>query len=88
MIAKDSNELRKLISKNPNTLPSLFLNDNTLSSFLYDEKTIKELKKMLNRDPDTDDCQKWGLTKIEWRINVELALIAITARQKSGDKSI
>ncbi len=82
MYAKNSKELNKLISQNPGALPSLFLNDNTLSSVLYDENTVEELNKMLNRDPDPDECKKWRLTKIEWRINVELALIAMKARQK------
>ncbi|MCP3926683.1 MAG: hypothetical protein GY714_29330 [Desulfobacterales bacterium] len=78
MYATNSEQLRKYIRENPGTLPSQYLNDNSLAASSYDNKTEKELIRLLNGDADVDECSVWNLSHEEWRINTEMALIALT----------
>ncbi len=78
MYATNSEQLKKYIRENPGTFPSQYLNDNSLAASSYDNKTEKELRRALNGDADVEECRVWNLSHEEWRINTEMALIAIS----------
>ena len=82
MYAKTANQLRKLITNNPDESPSVFLSDDSFAAHCYDYLTARDLKSAFNRDADPDDCRKWLLSPSEWKENIEMALIA---RSASGD---
>ena len=80
MFAKTANELREMIRQNPGTSPSTFLMDDSFAAWCYDNRDRLWLKAAFNRDADPEDCRVWGLTASEWRINVEMAMIALTGK--------
>jgi len=66
-----------MIAQNPETSPSTFLMDNSFAAWCYDNKTLAWLKAAFNRDADPDYCKKWMLSPAEWRVNIEIAIIAL-----------
>ena len=80
MFAKTADELREMIRQNPGTSPSTFLMDDSFAAWCYDNQDLSWLKAAFNRDADPEDCRIWGLTTSEWRINVEMAIIALTGK--------
>ncbi len=76
MYALTANQLTELIRTNPSDMPSTFLMDSSFASYCFDKKTVKWLKSAFNRDADQIDCEKWGISRSEWKENVEMALIA------------
>jgi hypothetical protein len=43
---------------------------------------MDEARAAFERDADPDECEQWGLTTLEWRAQVEMAIIALTAAAK------
>lgn len=84
MYAKTANELRRLILDNPDQMPSTFLLDSSFAAWCYDRKTTRWLKSAFNRDADPDDCQRWNISRSEWKENIEMALLA--KRKAEGQK--
>ena len=84
MYASTANQLTDLLKDNPDDMPSTFLMDSSFASFCYDRKTLKWLKSAFNRDADPEDCEKWQLSRSEWKENVEMALIAKKASVKKS----
>lgn len=82
MYALTANQLTELIRKNPLEMPSTFIMDSSFASYCYDKKTIKWLKSAFNRDADRADCEKWGISRSEWKENIEMALIAKKASSR------
>jgi hypothetical protein len=82
MFAKNARELRKLIQDHPEESPSLFLRDDSFAAHCYDNRTPKALKSAFHRDADPEECWKWRLTAVEWKENIEMALIALNARSR------
>ncbi len=82
MYATTANQLSNLIKEDPEAMPSSFLMDSSFASYCYDKRTVKWLKSAFNRDADPDDCEKWNITRFEWKENIEMALIAKIADQK------
>lgn len=76
MYATNANQLTELIKKNPGEMPSTFLMDSSFASYCYDKKTIKWLKSAFHRDADPLDCEKWNISRSEWKENIEMALVA------------
>lgn len=83
MYATTANQLTELINKNPDQMPSTFLMDSSFASYCYDKKSIQWLKSAFNRDAEPLDCEKWNISRSEWKENIEMALIAKKASQKS-----
>jgi hypothetical protein len=77
MFAKTADELREMIIKNPGTSPSTFLMDDSFAAWCYDNRDLLWLKSAFIRDADLKDCQKWGITTSEWKVNVEMAGVAL-----------
>lgn len=72
-------ELRARLVDDPEANPSVFLSDDSFASWCYDNLSLRELKSAFQRDPDPVECDKWRLTHREWRSQVEMALIALSA---------
>jgi hypothetical protein len=79
MFASNAEELKKLIAENPDYPPSSFLADDSFASACYDKRDLRWLHAAFNGDADLDDCEKWGLTRMEWKENVEMAFIVLKA---------
>ena len=84
MYATTANQLVDMINDNPDDMPSTFLMDSSFAAYCYDKKTFVWLKSAFQRDADLDDCDKWRLSRTEWKEQVEMALIAIRATQKTS----
>lgn len=76
MIARTPETLQTLLRESPGASPSTFLADDGFASWCYDRLSAKELRSKRRRDPDPDECRRWGLSQREWRAQVEMALIA------------
>ena len=81
MFAVNAKELRKLIQDHPEESPSTFLRDQSFAAHCYDTRTPRALKSAFNRDADPEECKKWRLSPVEWKENIEMALIALGARK-------
>ena len=79
MTAATGEELRKMMAAEPQASPSTFLSDVSLAAWYYDHMSLQEARSAFERDPDPEECKKWGLTGLEWKIQVEMAIIALTA---------
>lgn len=79
MYAKTANELRDLIQKNPNDLPSSFLMDSSFAAHCFDKLTLRALKSAFHRDADPDECDTWNISRVEWKENIEMAYVAKAA---------
>jgi hypothetical protein len=38
---------------------------------------LKAARSAFERDADADECDLWGLTAMEWKAQVEMAMIAL-----------
>ncbi|MBU1171246.1 MAG: hypothetical protein KKD44_16930 [Proteobacteria bacterium] len=79
MYAKNANELRALILKNPEDLPSSFIMDSSFAAHCYDKLTLRNLKSAFHRDADPDECSAWNISRVEWKENIEMAYVAKAA---------
>ena len=82
VFADNVKELRKMIRTHPDESPSTFLRDDSLASYCYDHRTPKELKSAFNRDADPEECRRWRLSPSEWKENIEMALVALSAKKR------
>lgn len=71
--------LMTAIRQEPQASPSTFLGDESFAAWCYDHLTLNELRSAFEGDADPEDCRQWGLSPREWRIQIEMAIIALTA---------
>jgi len=79
MPASTPEELRACIAADAQTSPSTYLADDSFASWCYDHLSLGEARSAFERDADPGECEQWGLTALEWKAQVEMALIALTA---------
>ena len=82
MAAKTPAELRACIASDAQTRPSAFLADDSFAAWCYDHLTLREARSAFQRDADPDECERWGLSALEWKSQVEMAVIALTAAER------
>ena len=82
MPATTPKELNACIAADARTSPSNYLADDSFAAWCYDHLSLKEAHAAFERDADTDQCRQWGLTALEWRIQVEMAIIALKAAHR------
>jgi hypothetical protein len=75
-------ELRACITTEPQTSPSTHLADDSFAAWCYDNMSLKEARSAFERDADAEDCDRWGLTALEWKAQVEMAIIALAAAER------
>ena len=82
MAAKTPTELRASIAADIHTSPSTHLADDSFAAWCYDHLTLQEARSAFERDADPEECERWGLSALEWRTQVEMAVIALTAAER------
>lgn len=82
MPAKSPKELRACIAAEPRTSPSTHLADDSFAAWCYDNLSLKAARSAFERDADADECDLWGLTAMEWKAQVEMAIIALAAAER------
>jgi len=82
MSASTPEELRACIAAEAQTSPSTHLADDSFAAWCYDHLSLREARSAFQRDADPDDCRKWGLSPLEWKCQVEMAIIALTVAQR------
>jgi hypothetical protein len=80
MFAKTADELSEMIQHNPGVSPSTFLLDDSFAAWCYDNRDVLWLKAAFNRDADPNDCRSWRISASEWKVNVEMAGLALTRK--------
>jgi hypothetical protein len=83
MTASTPEELLDLVAAEPDASPSIFLADDSLAAWFYDHLSLREVRSAFERDPDPDECKKWRLSGLEWKNQVEMAIIALSAADRS-----
>jgi hypothetical protein len=76
------NELRACLAADPQTSPSTHLADDSFAAWCYDNLSLTAVRSAFERDADVDDCEQWGLTALEWKTQVEMAIIALAAAER------
>ena len=79
MPASTPEELRDCIAADAQTSPSTYLADDSFAAWCYDHLSLSEARSAFERDADPDECEQWKLTVLEWKAQVEMAIIALTA---------
>ena len=79
MPASTPEELKACIAADPQTSPSTYLADDSFAAWCYDHLSLNEARSAFERDADPDECDQWKLTPLEWKAQVEMAIIALTA---------
>ena len=79
MPALTPKELKVCIAADPRTSPSTHLADDSFAAWCYDNLSLAEVRSAFERDADADECERWGLSALEWRLQVEMAIIALAA---------
>ena len=82
MSASTPAELRACIAADPQTSPSTHLADESFAAWCYDHLSLREARSAFQQDADPDDCRKWGLSPLEWKRQIEMAMIALTAAHR------
>ena len=82
MSAQSPKELRACIAAEPRTSPSTHLADDSFSAWCYDNLSLKEVRSAFERDADADECDLWGLSAMEWKAQVEMAMIALAEAER------
>lgn len=77
MPASTPEQLHDLLTKAGQESPSLYLYDDSLAAWFYDHCTLSELCTAFEGDADPQQCQRWGLTALAWRTQVEMAIMAL-----------
>ncbi|MCJ7830823.1 MAG: hypothetical protein MUP74_05490 [Desulfobacterales bacterium] len=63
----------------PQALPSSLLADDSFAAWCYDNRSLRELRSAFQGDADPEECVHWNLSALEWKAQVEMALIARAA---------
>ena len=79
MPASTPEELRACIAADAQTSPSTYLADDSFAAWCYDHLSLSEARSAFERDADPGECEQWELTALEWKAQVEMAIIALTA---------
>ena len=79
MPAYTPEELRTCIAADPQTSPSTYLADDSFAAWCYDHLSLSEALSAIERDADPDECEQWDLSALEWKAQVEMAIIALMA---------
>ena len=79
MPASTPEELRACIAADAQTSPSIYLADDSFAAWCYDHLSLNEACSAFERDADPDECEQWKLTALEWKAQMEMAVIALTA---------
>ncbi len=79
MPASTPEELRDCIAADARTGPATYLADDSFAAWCYDHLSLSEARSAFERDADPDECEQWELTVLEWKAQVEMAIIALTA---------
>ena len=82
MPASTPRELIELITADPLTSPSTFLADDSFAAWCYDHLSLKDARSAFERDADPEECTRWGLSALEWKAQVEMAIIALAAAER------
>ena len=82
MPAYSPDELRACIAAEPGASPSIHLADDSFAAWCYDNLSLKEAQSAFERDADPDACNLWGLSAMEWKAQVEMAIIALAAVER------
>ena len=75
-------ELKVSIAADPRTSPSTHLADDSFAAWCYDNLSLTEVRSAFERDADADECEQWGLTALEWKTQVEMAIMALAAAER------
>ena len=84
MPAVTPDELRTCLAADPQASPAGFLADQSFAAWLYDHRSLREMRAAFQRDADPGECRKWKLSALEWKTEVEMAIIALTAAGRSS----
>lgn len=79
MPASTPEQLRTFLEHTDGDNPSIHLYDDSLAAWFYDHCSLTELRSAFNGDADPQQCAQWGLTALEWKAQVEMAIIARSA---------
>jgi hypothetical protein len=71
--------LKAVIRRDPQAIPATFLSDASYAAWCYDHLSLRELRSAFEGDADPEVCRLWRLSPREWRIQIEMAIIALTA---------
>ncbi|MEJ2640028.1 MAG: hypothetical protein P8010_10670 [Desulfosarcinaceae bacterium] len=71
--------LKAAIRQEPQASPSTFLGDESFAAWCYDHLSLSELRSAFEGDADREDCRRWNLSAREWRIQIEMAIIGLSA---------
>ena len=82
MSAQSPKELRACIAAEPRNSPSTHLADDSFAAWCYDNLSLIEARSAFERDADADECDLWGLTAMEWKAQVEMAMIALAEAER------
>ena len=82
MPALTPKDLRACITADPRTSPSTHLADDCFAAWCYDNLSLKAARSAFERDADAAECEQWGLTALEWKAQVEMAIIALAAAER------
>ena len=82
MPALTPKDLRACITADPRTSPSTHLADDSFAAWCYDNLSLKEVRSAFERDADADECEQWRLTALEWKTQVEMAIMALAAAER------
>jgi hypothetical protein len=66
MPADTPEELRACVAADAQTSPSTYLADDSFAAWCYDHLSLSEVRTAFERDADPDECDRWGLTALEW----------------------
>ncbi len=77
-------ELRACIAVEPHASPSIFLPDDSFAAWCYDHISLREARSAFQRDADPDECNRWRLTPLEWKAQMEMAVVALAAAEKQN----
>jgi hypothetical protein len=71
--------LKAAIRQDPQAIPATFLDDDSFAAWCIDHLSLRELRSAFEGDADPEVCRQWRLSPREWRIQIEMAIIALTA---------
>ena len=79
MSASTPEALSTAIRSDPQASPSTFLGDDTYAAWCYDHLSLRQLRSAFEGDADPEACRQWSLSPREWRSQIEMAIIALSA---------